>query len=136
MSTDYNNASKRNTKFAIVAGILVLGVLAAALTGSQMLSAVAQTSGNGTSNGMTDYNGSKLYPQYYENFGGASTVSTSGTATTKVAPDKFSVTVGVETNGTTAEEAASKNADLIAKVMAARKVLRVKDVQISTSNSN
>src|SRR5581483_4104185 len=89
-----------------------------------------------TSNGMTDYNGSKLYPQYYENFGGASTVSTSGTATTKVAPDKFSVTVGVETNGTTAEEAASKNADLMAKVMAALKALGVKDSQISTSNYN
>src|SRR5581483_2047374 len=137
MSTDYNNASKRNTKFAIVAGILALGILAAALTGSQMLNAVAQTSGNGTSSGMTDYNGSKLYPPYFHgNFDQASTVSTSGTATTKVKPDKFYVTIGVETSGTTAEEAASKNADSMAKVIAALKALGIKDDQISTSNYN
>jgi uncharacterized protein len=140
MSTDYNNVqSKRNTKFAIVAGILALGILATVLTGGQMLNAVAQTTGynvtNGTDNGMSD----KLYPvppYYHGNFGGASTVSTSGTGTTKVNPDKFSVTVGVETNGTTAEEAASMNADLMAKVVAALKGLGIKEDQISTSNYN
>jgi hypothetical protein len=67
----------------------------------------AQTAGDDTTNsagnGMGD---DKLYlvPHYYHrNFGGASTVSTSDMGTTKVNPDKFSVTIGVETNGTTAE---------------------------------
>ena len=40
------------------------------------------------------------------------TVSTSGTSTTEVRPDQASVTVGVETNGTTAQEAVSQNANL------------------------
>lgn len=62
-----------------------------------------------------------------------STLSTSGTATTKIRPDKFTVTVGVETSGTTAQEAASENADLTAKVIAALKELGITDEQISTS---
>jgi uncharacterized protein len=140
MSTDYNNAqSKRNTKLAIVAGILALGILAAALTGSQMLNAAAQTTGDNATNSTGNAMNDKLYPvppYYHGNFDGASTVSTSGTGTTKVKPDKFSVTVGVETNGTTAEEAASNNADLMAKVIAALKGLGIREDQISTSNYN
>jgi hypothetical protein len=57
-------------------------------------------------------------------------------ATTKVKPDKFSVTVGVDTNGTTAQEAASANADLMAKVLAALRDLGISDDQIATSNYN
>jgi uncharacterized protein YggE len=145
MSTDYNNVkSKRNTKFAIVAGILALGILAAALTGSQMLNATAQTTSDDVSNSTrnainVDNNNNKLYPMppyYHGSSGEASTVSTSGSGTTKVTPDKFSVTVGVETNGTTADEAASKNADLMAKVIAALKGLGIKEDQIGTSNYN
>jgi uncharacterized protein YggE len=57
-------------------------------------------------------------------------------ATTKVKPDKYSVSVGVETNGTTAQEAASANSDLMAKVLAALKGLGIQENQISTSNYN
>ena len=66
----------------------------------------------------------------------SATISTSGTATTKVQPDKFSVTVGVETNGTTAQEAADKNADLIAEVVAALRGLGIAEESISTSSYN
>jgi uncharacterized protein len=65
-----------------------------------------------------------------------STVTTSGTATTKVQPDKFTVTVGVETNGTTAEKAASSNANLSAKVIDALKALGISENDTSTSNYN
>ncbi|TLY07892.1 MAG: DUF541 domain-containing protein [Thaumarchaeota archaeon] len=150
MSTNYDskgndenknniNKNKQNAKFAVVAGILAVGILAAALTAGQMFNAaLAQTNyaaGNGTT---TDSSGSKIAssPYYHDNYGGQSTVSTSGTATTKVKPDKFSITVGVETNGTTAQEATSKNADLMAQVIAALKELGVKENEIGTSNFN
>jgi len=52
----------------------------------------------------------------------------------KADPDRFTVTVGVETNGTTAEEAASLNADLAAKIIAALKALGIPEDDISTSS--
>jgi uncharacterized protein YggE len=106
---------KFNPKFALLAGILAAGLFAAVFAGTQLVqSAAAQN------------NQTELQPE--------STVTTSGTATTSVDPDKFSVTVGVETNGTTAEEAASANADLIARVIAAIKELGIADEEISTSS--
>ncbi|HEV8404461.1 MAG TPA: SIMPL domain-containing protein [Nitrososphaera sp.] len=147
MSTNYDskgndeknnpNKNKQNAKFAMVAGILAVGILAAALTGGQMLnSAVAQTNDNATVGAMSDNGKIASMPYYHSSYGGSSTVSTSGTATTKVKPDQFSVTVGVETNGTNAQEATSKNADLMAKVIAALKDLGIKESEIGTSNFN
>ncbi len=136
---DNNNTSKGNIKFAALACILAFGLLASGLIGSQMLNlAVAQISSNGGQEQENGTNTGNLIsaPSYYHNAGTPSIVSTSGTATTKVRPDKFSVTVGVETNSTTAEEAASKNADLLAKVIAAFKDLGIAEKQISTSNYN
>jgi uncharacterized protein len=75
------------------------------------------------------------YPHHpYLSLANLSTVSTSGTATTKVWPDKFSVTVGVDTNATTAQEAVSLNANLTAQVIAALRGLGVNEDQIETSN--
>lgn len=108
---------KLNPRFVLLAGILAAGLFAAVFAGTQMVqSAAAQNN----SNNQTES------PK--------STVTTSGTATTDVQPDRFTVTVGVETNGTTAQEAASANADLIAQVIAALKELGVADDQISTSS--
>jgi uncharacterized protein len=101
-------------KSVAIIAVLAIGVFAAALLASQQLStASAQT------NGDTDDDE-------------RSTVSTSGTATTKVNPDKVSLTVGVETDGANATEAVSKNADLMQKVIAALKGLGITDDQIST----
>ena len=62
------------------------------------------------------------------------TVSTSGTSTTEVRPDQVSVTVGVETNGTTAQEAISQNANLTAQVVAAIRGLDINENRIETSS--
>jgi uncharacterized protein len=101
-------------KSVAIIAVLAIGVFAAALLASQQLStASAQT------NGDTDDDE-------------RSTVSTSGTATTKVNPDKVSLTVGVETDGANATEAVSKNADLMQKVITALKGLGITDDQLST----
>jgi hypothetical protein len=114
---------KTNNKsfLALVAGILAIGMVAASIVGGQLLNARAQVSPDPSSNSEQVENTVK------------SVVSTSGTATVKVDPDKVTVTIGVETDGLTAEEAASKNAELMEKVLAALKELGITDDQISTS---
>lgn len=110
---------KVNPKFALLAGILVAGLFAAVFAGTQLVqSAAAQN--NGTESDLEN--------------GTESTVTTSGTATTSVDPDKFTVTVGAETNGTTAEEATSSNADLVAAIIAALKELDISEDQITTTH--
>ncbi len=150
---DKKRSGRSNNKLALIAGILGLALLAATLISSQLSSntAIAQSSSNSSTANSTapatssssdnnNSNKSVIQPynyQQHQNFErSSSTISTSGTASTKVTPDKFSVTAGVETNGATAQEAALKNADLMAKVIAALKDLGVKENQISTNNYN
>lgn len=139
-------------KLVLLVGILAAGIFAATFAGSQLLGANAQTTNNGNHTGSQpvvssadDVNcteevsavhcveGNIAVATSHESVP-ISTVSSSGTATTKVQPDKFSLTVGVETNGTTAEEAASANADLVAKIVAALKALGISEDDISTSS--
>ena len=63
-----------------------------------------------------------------------STLSISSTATIEVRPDQLSVTVGVETNDTTAQEAVSQNANLTAQVIAALRGLGIGENRIETSS--
>ncbi len=63
-----------------------------------------------------------------------STLSVSSTATTEVRPDQLSVTVGVETNDTTAQDAVSQNANLTAQVIAAVRGLGIDENRIETSS--
>ena len=63
-----------------------------------------------------------------------STLSTSGTSTTEVRPDQLSVTVGVETNGTTAQEAVSQNSNMTTQVIAAVRGLGIDENRIETSS--
>jgi uncharacterized protein len=63
-----------------------------------------------------------------------STVSTFGTATIKVRPNQLSVTVGVETNATTAQEAVFLNANLTSQVILAVRGLGINENQIETSS--
>jgi len=105
------NKSKVLTTIAVLA----IGIFAATLIASQVLSSASAQSNDDDNNT------------------GNSTVSTSGTATTKVDPDKVSVTVGVETDGATASEATAKNADQMDKVIAALKGLNITEEQLSTS---
>ena len=63
-----------------------------------------------------------------------STLSISSTATIEVRPDQLSVTVGVETNDTTAQEAVSQNANLTSQVIAALRGLGIGENRIETSS--
>ena len=124
--------TKNKRMLALIAGILAMGMVGASIAGGQMLSASAQN----PDDPMPVDIGCPTGAEVCEEVEGAvhSVVSTSGTATTKVQPDKFSVTVGVETNGTTAQEAADRNADAMDKVIAALRALGISEDQISTSN--
>jgi uncharacterized protein YggE len=63
-----------------------------------------------------------------------STLSITSTATIEIRPDQLSVTVGVETNDTTAQEAVSQNANLTAQVIAALRGLGIGENRIETSS--
>lgn len=117
-------------KLLLLAGIIAAGVFASAFGSMQLLGASAQENPDDP---MPVDLGCETGAEFCEGEVNA-TVSTSGTATVKVDPDKFTVTVGVETNGTTAEEAASANADLVAKVIAALRALGIAEGDISTSS--
>ena len=117
---------------ALIAGILAIGMVGASIAGGQLLSASAQQNPNEP---MPVDIGCPTGAEVCEDIENTvhSVVSTSGTATVKVDPDKVTVTIGVETQGLTAEEAATKNAELMEKVITALKELGVTDDQISTS---
>src|SRR5215217_3252771 len=117
-----------------LACLLALSALTAtSLADSPIRSAQAQTSGensleaqeptasiNATQTNETNRNNDNFGQQKNDYLAAnPSTVSSSGTSTTEVRPDQVSVTVGVETNGTTAQEAVSQNANLTAQVIAA-----------------
>ena len=125
-----NQTNKRT--WALIAGILAIGMVAASITGGQMLSAQAQNSMDPLPVDLECPTGAEVCEQEIEDVI-QSVVSTSGTATVKVDPDKVSVTIGVETKGATAEEAAAANAELMEKVLAALRDLGITDDQISTS---
>jgi hypothetical protein len=108
--------STNNRRLILLTGIIAAGIFAATFSGTQLMSATAQSTDSDTQT--------------------RSTLSTTGSSTVKVDPDKFTVTVGVETNGTTAQEAASSNADFVAKVIAALKALGVSEDSMSTSSYN
>jgi uncharacterized protein len=125
-----NRSTRQVKKLAFFAGLLAAGLLTAAalFAGTQMLNAHAQTSSEIDTLGQN--NSFLQAPSLSANL---STVSTSGTATTRVTPDMFSVIVGVETNGTTAQEAVSRNANLTGQVIAALSGLGISENQIGTS---
>lgn len=126
--TTPNFGNKR--KLGLIAGMLAIGLVAASIAGGQALSAAAQQ--NSTDPMPVDL-GCETGAEFCEDVV-QSVVSTSGRATVKVEPNKFIVTVGVETDGTTAEEAASLNADIAAKIIAALKALGISEDDISTSS--
>ena len=116
----------------MIAGILAIGVLAASIASAQLLSARAQV------NPATDSVDLECDPtaeicELEIDEAIKSVVSTSGTATVKVDPDKVTVTIGVDTQGMTAAEASTKNAEMMEKVLAALRALGITDDQISTN---
>jgi uncharacterized protein len=63
-----------------------------------------------------------------------STLSVSSTSTTEVRPDQLSVTLGTETNATTAQEAVSQNANLTSQLIGAIRGLGIDEDRIETSS--
>jgi uncharacterized protein YggE len=110
--------------------LLLLLLVSVAFDGNNLIiNARAQ---DGSENRLIPENSSSLQaPQLSANL---STVSTSGTATTRVIPDMVSVIVGVQTNGTTAQEAVSRNANLTAQVIGAIMGLGINENEIETSS--
>jgi uncharacterized protein len=117
---------------ALIAGILAIGMVAASITGGQMLSAQAQNSDDPMPVDLECPTGATVCEQQIEDVV-HSVVSTSGTATVKVDPDKVSITIGVDTQNKTAEEAAQENAKIMEQVLADLKNLGTKDDQISAN---
>ena len=121
----------KDIKSVLLAGIIAAGVFASAFGSMQLLSANAQQNPDDP---MPVDLGCETGAEFCEDDVNKTMISTSGTSSVKVNPDKFTVTVGVETNGTTAEEAASSNADLVAQVIAALKARGISENDISTSS--
>jgi uncharacterized protein len=137
--TKMSNQTEKNkdVKLLLLAGIIAAGVFASAFGSMQLLGANAQEQNSTDDDPMPVDLGCETGATVCEDEHKATThtvISTAGAATVKVSPDKFTVTVGVETNGTTAEEAASRNADLTAQVIAALKALGISEDEISTSS--
>jgi uncharacterized protein len=104
-------------------------------TGENSPEAQAPTSSiNATQTNETNHNNGNFGQQNDYLSANPSTVSTSGTSTTEVRPDQVSVTVGVETNDTTAQEAVSQNANLTAQVITAVRALGINENLIQTSS--
>jgi uncharacterized protein YggE len=109
-----------NLRIVLLAGVAAVALFVAVLAANQAQNATAQQPGNNT--------------QQPANANGTSTLSTSGTAITKVQPDKFMVTAGVTSNGTSAAEAVEANAEAMADVMEALQELDIAEEDMSTSN--
>ena len=118
-----SNANQKNkiTKLALLAGIVVaaafaFGTIAASPGASGQVNSGSQAADDDDKN---------VQP---------STISTAGSADTKVQPDMYSVTAGVVTNGTTAQQAVSLNANLMQQVISALEKIGIYNSSISTSN--
>jgi uncharacterized protein YggE len=143
MSTIKDSHDIMRTGTKILGLFLALAlVIATPLVGSEMPAAQAQTTAENSPQAQepaASTNATQTVTQPSERdldnaSAPPSTVSTSGTATTEVRPDQLSVTVGVETNSTTAQEAVILNANLTTQLVEAVRGLGINENQIETSS--
>ena len=143
MSTIEDPSNMMRTETKILGLFLALAlVIATPLVGSEMPAAQAQTTAENITQAQepaASTNATQTVTQPTERdlddaSAPPSTVSTSGTATTEVRPDQLSVTVGVETNSTTAQEAVILNANLTTQLVEAVRGLGINENQIETSS--
>jgi len=127
MATNMQISHKRQI---LLACILAAVIFAATFAGTQLIGANAQT--QNPDQPMPVDLGCETGAAVCDNSTHA-TIVTAGSATEKVQPDKFTVTVGVETNGTTAEQAASENSNETANIISVLKNLGIEEQQLSTS---
>ena len=143
MSTIKDPTDMMRTETKILGLFLALAlVIATPLVGSEVPAAQAQTTAENITQAQepaASTNATQTVTQPTERdlddaSAPPSTVSTSGTATTEVRPDQLSVTVGVETNSTTAQEAVILNANLTTQLVEAVRGLGINENQIETSS--
>jgi uncharacterized protein YggE len=143
MSTIKDPLAIMRTETKILGLFLALAlVIATPLIGSEMPAARAQTTAENSPQAQepaAGTNATQTVTQPSERdldnaSAPPSTVSSSGTATTEVTPDQLSVTVGVETNSTTAQQAVILNANLTTQLVAAVRGLGINEDQIETSS--
>ncbi|MEM3160122.1 MAG: SIMPL domain-containing protein [Nitrososphaera sp.] len=147
---------KPTKKLVLLAAILAAGLLAAVFAASQLTATATaqseddQTTGTEeqapvTSQDLVDCETDPSQVHCVEEAelisapiedGDKPTLSVTGTATAKTPPDMFSVTLGIETNATTAAEAASSNAELVNATIAALADLGIAEEQMATSSYN
>lgn len=111
------------TKVFLVAAVAAAGLLATSVLGGLLAGSTANAQ-----------EGDLLPPgANYANVPN-STISTTGTASEEVKPDMVSLTVGVETNGTSASEAASRNAAAMDEVLSELRDLGISEPGLATSS--
>jgi uncharacterized protein YggE len=141
-----SNVQNRSKTYAIVAavsiGILALSVVGGLWTSAPNTSVLPKANGNFivTSNDDVRVSGEQGITStgaYGDGAGNHNFVLfVTGTAFKKISPDKVSVTLGVETQEQTAQEAARKNAEIMNAVINGLKELGLNTNQISTSYFN
>jgi hypothetical protein len=137
--------------FFLACMIVLAMLMATPFPRGQMLYAQAQTAGDeipesqdqaaGTNAtqpsrpaNQTNLNGGIINDQSSESSSSPSTLSITSTSTAQVRPDRLSVAVGVETNGTTAREAVAENSNLTSQVITAITSLGITEDRIGTSS--
>lgn len=136
----------------LLASMLLLAVsMAPPFSGVQVLFAQTQTEEEGstepqepgadtnatelsTQTNQTNLNTGNINEQNNEQAPNPSTLSVTSTSTSQVRPDRLSVSVGVETNGTTARDAVAQNANLTTQVISAITGLGITEDRIGTSS--
>jgi len=145
-------STKMKTLVFFLAGMLALTVMMAMpFPTGQMLSAQAQTVEEESPESQeqetntnttqpagqaneTNLNNGNINEQGSESSANLSTLSITSTSTSQVRPDRLSVAVGVETNGTTARDAVAQNANLTSQVITAVMALGITEDRIETSS--
>jgi uncharacterized protein len=137
--------------FFLACALVLTLLMATSLAGSQMPFAQAQTTGEDSPQAQeptatlnatqpltpandTDLDRGDLGQQNGDSSANLSTLSITSTSTTEVRPDRLSVIVGVETNGTTAQEAVSQNTNETGQVITALRGLDINEDRIETSS--
>lgn len=153
MLAEMSDQHKPTKKLILLAAVLAAGLLAAVFAASQLTaSATAQTGDVNGTEGQTpvtsqDEVDCEVDPSQVHCVEEAelisapvnndrSTLSVSGMATARTQPDMVSVTVGIETNSTTAAEAASANAELVDATITTLAELGITEEQMATSSYN
>jgi len=143
-----SNVQNRSKTYAIVAavsiGILALSVVGGLWTSAPNTSVLPKANGNSivTSNDDVRVSGEQgITSTSTGSYGNGAdndnfVLFVTGTAFKKISPDKVSVTLGVETQEQTAQEAARKNAEIMNAVINGLKELGLNTNQISTSYFN